>query len=109
MFYSHAVRVLLDMVTETLVQVGQSYTLHEVVRAVFWSTYAPGEIVLPLKDYVEQRNIIESISVAESTIQRVFAWKNWMEQGYKKSVVVIEANVESTSVLLIAKVELLFP
>lgn len=43
MFSSHMVRVLLDLITVTVVQVGRTYASQEDVLAVAWGGYVPGE------------------------------------------------------------------
>lgn len=50
---SHAFKVLLELVTETLVQVDQPGALHELVLVVSRSGYGSGGIVPDLKDYGE--------------------------------------------------------
>lgn len=64
MFSSHAVNDQLNLVTETVEQVGQPYVSHEVVLAVSQSSYVPEGTVPSLKKYYEQRNIILNISIA---------------------------------------------
>lgn len=57
-FSSHAVTVRLDLVSETLVQVGQRYRLNVVVLAVYQSGFVPDGINPSLKDNDVHRNII---------------------------------------------------
>lgn len=91
MLYSHAVKVVLDLVTETKVQVGQRFASHEVALAVSWSVYVPGATVPNMKDYDERQNIIQNIPVAGTTIQGVFAWEGFGSiEAMKKKFVVIE-------------------
>lgn len=72
-FPSHAVKVLLHLVTEMVVQAGQPYASPEIVLAVVWSGYVSGAVFPSLKDYDEERNMIRNVFVAENTNQRVFA------------------------------------
>lgn len=48
-FSSHTVKVPLDLVIETMVQVDQRYSSYEAVYSVFRSGYVPGGIVPSLK------------------------------------------------------------
>lgn len=69
-FSSHAVNVLQDSVSETVIQVVPPYALDEVVLAVCGISYLYDRIVPTLKNFDEQRNIIQKLLFAENTIQR---------------------------------------
>lgn len=58
MFSGHAVEVVINLVTETMVEVYQSYESHEFVLAVTQSGLVPGGIVSRFKGYNKQKNII---------------------------------------------------
>lgn len=73
MFSNFAVKVLLELVTGKIVQVGQRYASHEAVLAVSRSSYVPGRIVSSLKDYCKQRIVIQNVSVGGTIIQQIFA------------------------------------
>lgn len=53
MFSGDAVKVLLHLVAETEVQMGQPYTTHEAVMVVFPGSYVTGEVDSNLKDYYD--------------------------------------------------------
>lgn len=76
MFFCRVARVLPTLVTKSMVQIGQCYATHVVVHAVFQSYYVPEEIIPRLEDYDEQKDIIQNISVTETTIKRVLHAKN---------------------------------
>lgn len=61
--------VLLDLVTEKTVHVGQWYVSHETVLSESRQSNVPGGIVLSLKDYYKLRNIIQNVSVGGTTFQ----------------------------------------
>lgn len=91
MFFSHAVKILLDLVTKTMVQVDQLHASHEVVLSVSQIGYVPDAIIPSLKDYDEQRNIIQNIPVGETTTRRFFACEEFESiKAVKNSFVVIE-------------------
>lgn len=71
-FFGDAVEFQLDLVTERLLQVDQPYASHKVVLAVSRSYLLPGGIVPSLKDYDEDRNIVQNIFVVVKSIPRVF-------------------------------------
>lgn len=77
MFSVHAVKILLDVVTEVVVLLGQSYTSHEVELAVLQSGSEAGVFVPSLKENNKQRKVIQNISKAGNIIQRVFACKEF--------------------------------
>lgn len=73
-FSSPAFKVLLDLLHETVVQVGQLYAPPQVALAVFQSDYVPNGIVPSLRYCYEQINIIQDmLSVKKNGIQQVFA------------------------------------
>lgn len=67
-FSSCAVKVLPDLVVETMVQVGQRYISREALLAVPRSTYVPDEILSSLKAYDKQRNVLQNIAMKETTL-----------------------------------------
>lgn len=75
MFFSHAVKVFLNLATETVVQLNQLHALHEFVQFVLGRGHISVEIVANLKDHDERRKSIQNMLEAESTIPRVFACK----------------------------------
>lgn len=76
-FSRHAIMILLDLVTQTVLKVGQSYASHEVVLTVRQSGCVPDGIVSSLEKYDEQTNTIQNISEVENTIQRVLSAVNF--------------------------------
>lgn len=60
--------VQLEPVTETIVQLDQSYKSFEIVLAVFQNDYKPGKIVLCFEDSEIERNVFYNIFVAVITI-----------------------------------------
>lgn len=108
-FSSLAVKVLQDLITETMVQVGQCNASHEAVLALHRRGFVSGEVIPSLKDYDKHKYIIQNIVVAENTIQRVFACEEYGSiDAMRNSFAVIGGNLENTSVLQIAKVLLMF-
>lgn len=106
MFSVHA--ILLDLVTETVVQVCQVYASHEVVLAICQDSYVTGGIVPRLADHNEQRNIIQKIPM-ENTNQRVFVCKEFGSNESKKNgSVVVEGNAKVILVLWLARILLLY-
>lgn len=82
---SHAVTVLLKLVTKTMVQVSQRYASHEAVIAISRTGSVPREIVPSLKYFDKQKNIIQSIFVAGTTIQPVFECEEfWINKAIEK-------------------------
>lgn len=57
-FSSPTVKILLDLVTETMMKVGQCSALHEVLLAILQSRYEPGGTFSSLKAYYKQKPII---------------------------------------------------
>lgn len=100
MFFSHAVKVLLNLSTESAVRVGQSYASHKVRLNVPRCNYLPVEIISNLKDYDKQRKIIQNTPVLEKNIQRVFACEKFMRKNAIKNIIlVIEGKKEELPLL----------
>lgn len=68
-FSRFAVKVLLNLVTVTVVKVGQLNASHEIVFDVSRSGYVSRGTVPIWKDYDKLRNIVRNIPGAENTIQ----------------------------------------
>lgn len=77
MISSHIFKVLLDLVSKPGVQAGKACVSHKVVLAVSQSGYRCGENILWLKICNEQWKTIDNISVAEKTIRKIFARKEF--------------------------------
>lgn len=106
---SHAFKVLLDSVTETVEQVGQRCAPHEVVLAVLRIGYVPGRSILSLKIYDKQKNITQNISVSKSSENWDF-FKQWIwgQLGYKNSFVGKCIKHKGHSIAIKAEVLFLF-
>lgn len=74
-FSSHTVKGLLGLVIKTVVQVGQRYLTNEVVLVVSWNGHVASKIDSGLRNYCENRNVIQSIPTVGITIQHDFAFK----------------------------------
>lgn len=85
-FPTDAVHFPLNLMTETMVQKGQPYALHELALAISQSSNMPGRIVQGLENYNELININQNISVTEITIQRVYACSELNSIGTMKNV-----------------------
>lgn len=89
-------------------QVGLCYASHGAVLAVSRRGYVPGGTFPRLKDYDEQRTIIQNISVAEETILRDFECEELRSNtAIENSYEVQEGKVEEISVLWTPKVLIL--
>lgn len=96
MFSCYAVEVLLDPVTEKMVQVqlGHMYVSYEAVPDISRSGYVHGRIVSNMKDYDEKRNIIQNTSVSGTIYQRIFACVEFGSiKAMISSFVLIEENL----------------
>lgn len=65
MFSCQAFKAQLNLMTETLVQVGQLYVSFEAAFAVSRRFYVPSGIALTLHNYNAQRNFIQNNPVAK--------------------------------------------
>lgn len=58
MFSSDAVNAILDLVTKTVVKMGQAYASLQCILAISRSGHVPSEIISTLNEHGEQRNIV---------------------------------------------------
>lgn len=79
-FFIHAVKAVINMVIEAVMQVSQPYAVHEVVLAASRSYRVPGGIVPTSENYDQQRKIIKKLFIAENAIKQVFACEEFWEQ-----------------------------
>lgn len=105
----HAVKLLLYLVTEKVVKVSHLYAWNGIVLSEPRRAYLRSETFTISKDSIEQKNINRNIFMEMNVIQQSFACK---ELGSKRAIrnrfVPIDVKVESTWVLQIVKLFLLF-
>lgn len=82
-----AVTVLPDLVTETVMHVGQRYASQNVVLAVTRDSYVPRKMLPNLKDYDEQRNVIENVDATKILFSKFLLEGN---SGGNKAVQVVQ-------------------
>lgn len=93
MFSTRAFKVFLNVLTETAVQVCLQHEIHKVVVPRSRSGHETGGVVPSWKDYAEQKNNIQNISLAETTILQVLTCKELgCNKPMKNNCVLIECK-----------------